>query len=366
METALRTPQAAIPFALTGLSAGWLSAGVFSNPMLGVTHQGTRLWAAGLAAVICGLMGAALTRWARRPGELSLPAALWWRLGPATIASGILTGAMTAVFTVGARGLPEGVGLGLVAGLGFLPVCRLVLGAARSAGRARLGSIVAASDRRAVWVFTLAALGASTAIAAIDWPPASMGLIGPPYVAFAGAMGAGLAVAAIAAFDWRALRRVQEVAHRIEPDAEKRTGDLIEDAPKVDYGLGEEVRAQVEAGTGTYRTRARTVALLIGSAEEASAALRRALRRNAIAFAMVLSALALHALATSRATSIAFHESRCRDGSSWDCRKAAEQWEQSGDPDDQRRGKLLRESACRRLGGAICPTLSGRAADSSR
>jgi hypothetical protein len=99
-------------------------------------------------------------------------------------------------------------------------------------------------------------------------------------------------------------------------DLEERDPSDARDAgavPAIDLGLGEDVRAQVAPATTAYRSRARPVALLLGSPGDARAALRRAILRGAVSAGIAGAVLAGHLWAETPAAYLAYQETRCED-----------------------------------------------------
>jgi hypothetical protein len=188
------------------------------------------------------------------------------------------------------------VGVGAVCSLAFVPVCALVLAAARRADRARLGSLVAGSDRRAVWGILVSALALPAASAVIDWPFTTV--IGPfahlpaPWPAIAMLLASAALLAFVLHADRTALRQVLGAAATVEIN-QQISSENVGGVPRLDLGLGDEVHAELAQGSADYRTRARPTALLLGSRTEAVAALRFATRRNVAG--LVLTALVLGA-----------------------------------------------------------------------
>src|SRR6185369_14025118 len=137
--------------------------------------------AALLAGAIAAAAGALLTRWSRKPWPRDDAADPWLRLFLALFAAGALSGAAVGGVS---PGTPAAVAAGSVGGLAcalaFIPVGALVLGFARRAQRARLGSIVAGADRRAVWGILVTSLAVTTLAALPDWPAwLAGGAVGP-------------------------------------------------------------------------------------------------------------------------------------------------------------------------------------------
>ncbi len=317
-----------LPFTVVGGAAGWLSAGFLQNPFLAVIEPGYRGLAAGVAAASGALVGLALTRWSDARREMSSPSAalrearyprfdrskgaMWARLAAAVGMAGAFTGAVVA----GAQSRPNptlgvtlegdlGIGVvnGLLAGLAFLPVCALVFAAAQRAERARLGSLVAASDHRAVWGILLTALAAMASVAALDWP-----FVGRAFFEEVEMPGVGVGVIAVAELaivsvllaDARALGRVRR-SGALEAREEGPALDAHA-AKRVDLGLGEGLRVELAtAGPAAYRSRERATALVVGDVTEARAALHRALLRGGVGLAVVGLAAGAHLFAVFEA-----------------------------------------------------------------
>jgi hypothetical protein len=325
MSEYARMPEIAYPFAVFGAAAGWLAAGFLSTPIINYTfghsEQGI---AAGCSMVIAAALGRYLTRSVVNGPVFADPGATWFRLVAAQMIGGALSGALVGGFTwFTERGMTSGGIAGALAGLAFLPIGALVVGAARRAARARMGSIVAASDRRAMWGILAAALAAATLLALPDWPASMVGPLATPWIALGMTLACGALTVALLVADLEALSRVRRLDRETtamevrEPSAEPRDDDP---EPEVDFGLGTDVLARVARGAAAYRARDRATALLLGSSEQALDELRRAVRRGAIGIAVVIVALAAHALAAGTEGLAAHHDYRCGGGHLDDCR----------------------------------------------
>jgi len=313
-------PSLIAPFALVGAAAGWLTAEFLSNPLIRVSERGVEWLMAVTSAVVAGVVGAALTRWCAAPPEDTPPnefdydqsprrkAALgiWSRLVLSVMTGGALVGGgVTAVVDGDLRFVPPSVILGAVCSLAFVPVCALVLAAARRADRARLGSLVAGSDRRAVWAILVSALAVAAGAAVIDWPFTTVigsTVIGAQYRLPAPwpAIAMLLASVALLAFvlyaDWAALRQVLRTAATVAINQHASSENVV-DVPRLDLGLGDELHAEIAEGSADYRRRARPTALLLGSRAEALAALRRAVLRNVVGLVVAAVVLGAHGYA---------------------------------------------------------------------
>jgi hypothetical protein len=203
---------------------------------------------------------------------------------------------------------------------------RSVMAAAKRADRARHGSLVAGSDRRAVWAILVSALSVTAGAVAIDWPLTHVadpyGNVPPPWVAVAVLVGALGVLAASLRADSAALSRVKTVA--ASTDVEEYNVDVASpDLPRVDLGLGDGVRAQIARGAVTYRSCDRTMALVVGSPDDAAVALRRAVRRDALGLAVTVAVLGMHAVAACAIGCALpdrppFQSMRCTTSAVWD------------------------------------------------
>ena len=307
----LRHLNLAVPFAVVGFAAGWLSDGLLANPLVDVIPRNNQLLAATVASACGALLGGVLSRWGLRSaqqqelGAMPLTAPL---LASLVIACGVITGALVGGLEMSSSwGALSGALHGGLSAIAFLPICALVLAAARRADRARQGSIVAGADRRAVWSLLAAALAVTTLAAALDVPPARGHLGAGAWMAFAA--GAILVVTFLA--DALALSRIARVARADfeEPGpGEVRTAGEV---PSLDLGLGDDVRATVARAGSAYRSRARATALLLGSIAEARAALRQARFRGAVGLAVTAAVLVGHRWAETPAALVAYDEQLC-------------------------------------------------------
>jgi hypothetical protein len=306
-------PEIALPFAVVGAAAGWLSADLLANPV--VMDAGcNRGLAAASAAAVTAAVGRSLTR---RFGVSTMWAAdrsaTWVPLVGSISLAGVITGATVGGLTwLSGSGVFEGAACGLLCAIPALPVCALVVAAARRAARARLGSIVAGSDRRAMWSITMTALAVVTLIALPDWITLGDVFAGAPHAAPAIALGACLVTLALLIADGFARRRVAraDVAGMDlrDPGAD---ADHDDPAPDLDFGLGDEVLARVARGGAAYRTRERAAALILGSLDQARAAIRQAMTRGAVGLAITCAVLGCHALNVPREVLIRYHEDQC-------------------------------------------------------
>jgi hypothetical protein len=316
MADASRFPQLALPFAVVGAAAGWLSAGITDNPLVG--YVVSRPVAALCATAIAALTGALLK-------PLCVGKRLWYEMGerdpesrPWTdawplqtgivVAAGALTGALVGVLCHEPSPGQFAVG-GALCAVAFLPVCLAVVAVGRRAQRARLGSVVAGSDRRAVWGILAVLLAVMTLEALPDWPAWRAGEGIPPWVVPA-ALAAALAVTqGILVADRRALAHAQEEIEAMpsEHGPDEDPGD--ERLPRLDLGIGDELRARV--GGAAYRETQRTLALVKGTPGLSLGALQRAVLRGKVGLALIGAVAAGHAAAMTNPALAAYYAQRC-------------------------------------------------------
>jgi hypothetical protein len=177
---------------------------------------------------------------------------------------------------------------GLVCSIAFLPVVIAVLRSARASQRARLGTLVARVDRRAVWSILATTLALTTLEAVPDWLSKSDGC-----VAVSIACACGAVVLAVLLWDGRA----NGSAHATLADLATPSTFADEAAQTIDLGLGEDVGARVARGVSAYRDRDRTVALVRGDPFEVRQAITRALVRGRASFAVISAVLGVHVVA---------------------------------------------------------------------
>jgi hypothetical protein len=319
METAQRIPPVVIPFAMVGLGAGWLAAGLVRT--LGSAVTEAQPVAAACGAVAGVILGALVTSRARKLTWVEQPRSvmgyLFWLLPLAVMCAAAITAAL--VGSPAPLALETGLAVGVPTAVVVLPICRLVLNAAIRATRARMGSIVAASDRRAILRYTLAPLGVCTALGAVDWPAIATHIVHPPWISLAMAAGTLGGLLALVAADARALRRLNAIARQRESDAEPLHTTPGRSIERIDFGVGDDIREELKAGGPAYRSRGQVARLLLGDADMAVAALQKAIRGGIAATVLGAAGLAAHFVAPTPLGSSLFHGIRCERGSSWDC-----------------------------------------------
>ncbi|WP_433926217.1 hypothetical protein AB3662_25150 [Sorangium cellulosum] len=309
-----------LPFALVGAAAGWISAGVLASPLVDVALGGKQEVAAVCAGIIGGLIGALLPRVVAPRQAWHGRGSTWACLAALVLPGGALAGGLIAGITGGSLyTAATGVVNGVICAAATLPICGAVLEAALRAERARLGSIVAASDRRAVWQILAASLSAATLAALPEWPAARLGQVPVPEIVGALALGAWIAIGLLILADAAALghrlpRAAADAAEPCSPDA------IAPDpaVPRVDLGLGDDVHARLARGDA-YRGRDRASLLVIGSHAEARAALAGALRRGALCFALGAAVLVAHRWAAGDGAVHAYRAAHCALGHDRNC-----------------------------------------------
>jgi TPR repeat protein len=378
-------PQLTLPYALVGAAAGALCCGVLANPLLREHPAGDPLVAAVVTALIGALVGAFLHR------RCSARASMWASPGStrAPLMVALLAGGATSGAVVGAiawqteRGAIGGASAGLVAAVAFFPVAAAVMGAALRAERARMGSWVAASDRRAVWAILGTALAMATVLGLPDWPAARHSRQVQPEVslliAAAGAVAALVALAGDAlAGDLLLLRRFRALGSRRArfaelEDADHGNGDLA-GVEALDLGMGQGTLAELERCGSAYRGRDRAVALLIGDVDTARRAVVRSAAVAAAGVVLCVAMLAVHRWAAGPAAVALYREQRCEQREARACGLAADHHLRGEAPrsSPERAAELLFRGcalgdieSCRRHGGLLgdaLPTENSHAA----
>jgi hypothetical protein len=334
MAEASRFPHLAPPFAIVGAAAGWLCAATAANPLVQSAETNTFLAAPLIVMGIGALTGAILTRFCvgkRYWYELvdPDPSALarsdrWWRHIAAVILAGAASGAAIAAVCDAYNNPAIGAAGGALFALAFIPVCAAVILAARRAQRARLGSIVAGSDRRAVWGILATALAVATVEVALNWPAAAAGDVPSPWPALGMLAMAAIVILWILFADVRALRRARQAS--VPGLVERDPAETAEDdtaALRVDFGLGDGLAARLARSASAYRGRDRTLALVRGDPEQAFGALRRAIRRGVLGLAVMAGVAGVHAAGDSAFASELFDRHRCENYDSQACGRMA-------------------------------------------
>jgi len=307
-----RVPSLILPFGLVGLVAGWLSGRVIGGPLFdgavvigGPLFDGAVVgevpkWAALCGALLGTVAGAIL--WLRCKDDLTpsmrrkpLPKI---PLPLVVLAAGALSGAAVDQIVPYSEFF-ETVGLGLLCSIPFIPVAAFVVAAARRAARARHGSLVAGSDRRAVWSALAVTLAVTTLGSLPEWSSELfLKYSGPPIMAALASVTAASLIVAVLLLDlfaWRRLSALLRTGATMEARAPEEVRDR-EALPSVDLGLGDDLRAEVAHGSA-YRHVGRVTSLLIGDADEARGVMRRATLRGLASTLVAAVVVSVHVLA---------------------------------------------------------------------
>jgi hypothetical protein len=307
MADASRFPRLAVPFAIVGAAAGWLSASLCGSPPL--AFPVSRPITAACAAVMGALVGALLRRFAvgrRYWYELADPdpsqrprTDAWWVHVPVLLNAGAVTGVVVRWLEDDRWDVTLWALSGALCTAAFVPTCLAVLAAGRRAQRARLGSIVAGSDRRAVWAIVATLLAVMTLEELPGWLAGSPDWPAPVVVAGLLVSSAGVLLRVLRA-DERARREARAVlAAGLSVHERDWKDEADAHLPEVDLGLGEQVLAHSAPGGAPYRDRGRTLSLVRGSPEAARAALARAVWRSRLGLLAVGATAIVHALAAA-------------------------------------------------------------------
>lgn len=271
-------PSLAKPFAVFGAAAGLfaiLGIGSFREAARDVSPLTPMIMTAAVAA----LAGEVLRRWHRlHSPALAREAVVVW-VAAVAAAAGCVSGALVGFFTWGPDGVMRFAFGGLLVGLAFLPSCLVVFDAAKRAGRARHGSLVAATDRRTVFSTVLAgvAFAGATQVPAVLSANTSNAL--PPLVqialSFIACVGSTAAIVVLQRRDQKGRATLE--AHAKDAAWLERANDdeipvVVESTntpSPVDLGLGADHWKKPD---GNYRSSGRQEVVLKGSVERAIAA----------------------------------------------------------------------------------------------
>lgn len=278
------------PFFTVGLVGGWLAAELHH-----LDRSGAELALRGLLTIItpvvCAFLGA---RVKPREAESAVGAVL--ALTVSTTIAGVANGAIIGFFAMPPVGALLASPWGFVCALPFVPVLAIIVLAARRVGRARPGSVVDRSDRRGVWVATMAA----TALATVVVAPHGEALHGVPFwISFAGALGA----VALTAYDLVERRRVGRpvvLEGPLRPRAPAPATTVAVEVPAGaelhDVGLGDATFEELAPSSQPYRSSERVLRVHRGSRARAREALAAAGWRGVAAVIVAATASAAHLL----------------------------------------------------------------------
>lgn len=291
------TPKPLVPLALVGTVGALLISDFFRLPHDGHYGgmRGSILLLGTISSTIVGLVLGApwLVRstWRRAVAALLLAPAVGAAIGTATwlvTPTGLHGAQYISIEYLLLSGATQGAG----SGLGFVPPLLAIVLASHRVGRARFGSLIDASDRRAPWL----ALASFTILAlpiVVESNRSGYWRLFSLDVSFALAELASLVVVGALVQDIAALRRVR-VHMKNFAAMEVRDESLSdEEAAFTDLGIGEEELTRVERVGVGYRGTAKLTAIVKGDFQIALNALTRAVVRSAIATAISVGVLSL-------------------------------------------------------------------------
>jgi hypothetical protein len=298
-------PSLAKPFAVFGAAAGLfaiLGIGAFREPARQVSPLAPMIVTAGAAAVA----GEVLRRWRRlHDPALAREALVLW-VAIITGIAGAASGGVVGFVTWGPGGVVHFAFGGAAVSLAFVPSCLVVFDAARRAGRARLGSLVAATDARTVTSTVLAgiAFAGATQVPAVLSANTSVAL--PPVaqvgLSLAACLGSTIAIVLLQRRDLAARAALQGHAAEMKWLEHAPEGEVVDVTEQpIDLGLGADRWARTS--DATYRSSGRPGVVLKGSMESAIAAFDEcAMRRHR---SLIVAACGLTAVCVSFALRLA-------------------------------------------------------------
>lgn len=277
-------PSLAKPFAVFGAAAGLfaiLGIGAFREPAREVSPLAPMIFTAAAAAV----SGEVLRRWRRlHDPTLAREALVLW-VAVISAVAGAASGGVVGLVTWGEAGFLRFALGGAAVALAFVPSCLVVFDAARRAGRARHGSLVAETDRRTVTstVFAGVAFAGATQVPAVLSANTSTAL--PPVVqvglSLVACLGSTVAIVLLQRRDQTARAALE--AHAADtrwleraPEGELDASPAAQEP--IDLGLG--VDRWARATDATYRSSGRPDVVLRGSIERAISAFDECARRR--------------------------------------------------------------------------------------
>lgn len=275
-------PSLAKPFAAFGAAAGLfaiLALGSFRDAAREVFPFTPMIATAAIGA----LVGETLRRWRRlHAPNLAREAVILW-IAIISALAGAASGGVVGLVTWGEDGFARFAAGGAVVGLVFVPSCLVVFDAAKRAGRGRLGSLVAATDRRTVLSTVLSGI----AFAAATQVPAVLSLnmskeLAPLFqvgLSLFVCLGATVGIAVLQRRD-KSARASLEAFAKEAPWLDRAPADGAEEpAPAaVDLGIGAEQWARTS--DANYRSSGRPDVLVKGSLDLATAAFDECARRR--------------------------------------------------------------------------------------
>jgi hypothetical protein len=244
----IRPRELAGPFAVIGA----LGSVILMLPFASRPRDENLIAAALIALVTTGaaaLVGAKLSRSAGDRWHL-----LAFDLVATTLALGATAGGVFGAITF-FGGLYRGAMYGFLAALPFVPAFAVVLAAVRRGGRARVGTMMARAERRAVW----SAAAAATSVLCGLCAGCKEDFTG---VAVAVSLLALLALVAMFAFDVGAFRRASRVVRACEARPLLAAAEGLDAPVAFDLGLGDDRRGVITAPS--YRVRAAVSGVMRG------------------------------------------------------------------------------------------------------
>jgi hypothetical protein len=269
-------PNLAAPFAAVGLVGGWATADAFG---LEQHELGVRILLMLVTPAVAGCLGHLLTRRAR--ANASTP---WIALVLGALVAGFVNGALIGLLLFPPLGAIFGMVISLVCAIPFIPALGLVTWAASRALPLREGTIPYAARARGMW--------AAVALATTTAAPLGLMLGTRVYchalpfegaITFAalGVLGAGVVLAGdvVSLFRLRRLGASRGVVRAgvVGPFA---------DVPVVDFGVGDEVRVEVEPESHAYRSMERPLRRVVGDERAALSTVDVQLGLSAVALAL--------------------------------------------------------------------------------
>jgi hypothetical protein len=264
----------ALPFGLLGLFGASLTAdhfGLSGSYRDGVARGPLTLFLPLVGALLGLLLSARAV--VKRKWATVLVVALGTEIAAAII------GGVTAQLIWPKQNPGFGIASGLATGLAFLPVVSLLVWLSRRVGRARAGSLVDETDRRAPWM--VIAIGVALFQGPVAYGARNIHHINPDVTAALGLLALG-AICTMTLLDLMALRRanasVQDLANMRARDPD--SAFPCEDVE--DLGVGDEEHEALEGGAA-YRGNPRPIRVVRGTPELAVPLLRSALTRSTYA-----------------------------------------------------------------------------------
>lgn len=257
-------------------------------------------------ALIVGLLVGAVVGWIMRrfiqhEAHDATKLSRWWPPIAAWVIGGyaasviIVVSAHVARFNRLGWWVFEGIGLGALGTMLSIPACVWLTARARAAQRARRGSLVAASDARAITGALFACLALETLALAPRWRAAFFEVVDFPLSALMVAAVATIVGLWIVAADMYAARRIRklvfDVAALDEIDHGEEESEI--DNEVTDVGMGGELFVRDAIGE-TYRVGRSSVPLVRGAPDVAAYVMRRSVALSCLRLCVLLIPLAIH------------------------------------------------------------------------